>query len=211
MDKLDTLILDDIGIKYIHEYYKKLRKERKEIPKMKSLVCISLIHCDYCSSRSRHPDNYASIQERLNYGVQICNKCLANHNHHISFLRRSLKHNTLSWWQFIRLNYSNKFIKELCPLKSIGCGFGNDKEPPFDELYIDVTRVIKIKKNDTMVTDVYFPVYFKFTKEYPNFFPNNSKRLSLEEFCKLNTELDMKQILENITNYLFLSNHADDL
>ena len=32
MDKLDTLILDDIGIKYIHEYYKKLRKERKEIP-----------------------------------------------------------------------------------------------------------------------------------------------------------------------------------
>ena len=43
---------------------------------------------------------------------------------------------------------------------------------------------------------------FKFTKEYPEFFPDNTKQLSLEDFCKINSELDMKHILENITNYL---------
>lgn len=202
MDSIDTLILNKYGIGYIHEYYKKIRREKKDIPKMKSLVCISQIHCDYCNSRSRHPDNYICIQERLNYGVQICRGCLTNHNHHISFLRQSRKHNTLSWWQFIKLNYDNRFIRKLDPLKSIGYGFGRDKEPVFDELFIDVNRTIKVKKNDKKIIDLCFPVYFKFTKEYPEFFPDNTKQLSLEDFCKINSELDIKHILENITNYL---------
>lgn len=203
MDNIDTLILNDDGIKYVHAYYKKIKRLNKEIPPMKTLICINTLHCDYCNSRSRHMDEYQCIQEYLNYGVQICQKCISNHNHQVSFLENSLNKLTLSWWQFIKLNYDNEFIRSLSPLKSIGIGFGSDKEPPFDDLFIDTSRVIKLKfKTSDSCTDVKFPVYFMFTKEYPKYFKEKNKYIKLKDMCNFDSSIDKDVILERINRYL---------
>lgn len=203
MDKIDTLILDDDGIDYVHKYYKKIKHSDKAIPPMKNLICIHALHCDYCNSKSMHTDFYNSIQEYLNCGVQICNRCLANHNHQVSFLENSINKLTISWWQFIKLNNDFEFIRDLDPFKSIGIGFGKDKEPPFDELYIDVSRVIKLKFESTNIcSDIKFPVYLKFSKLHPNIFKDKNKYITLDNMCSLNSKLDKNIILNRINRYL---------
>ena len=203
MDKIDTLILDDAGIEYVHRYYKKIKHSDKFIPPMKQLVSIHMLHCDYCNTKSTHIDDFFSIQEFLNCGVQICRRCLQNHNHHVSFLENSLNKMTISWWQFIRLNYDNKFIRDLDPLKSIGIGFGTEKEPPFDYIYIDVTRVIKLEFTVGKYFDnLQFPIYFKFNKTNSDIFKKKNKYINLNELCNFDKNINKNIILERINKYL---------
>ena len=89
MDIQGRLNLDEKGIAHIQKLYLKVQISIYHIPKIKQLTCIKMIHCDFCFSESKHQDDYTSIQERLNFGVQICNKCLIS-IYTMTFLQHSI-------------------------------------------------------------------------------------------------------------------------
>lgn len=202
MDIQGRLNLDEKGIAYIQKLYLKVQRPIYHIPKIKQLTCIKMIHCDFCFSESKHQDDYTSIQERLNFGVQICNKCLGKHLHHVPFLQQSINNNSLAWWQFMRLNTDNRFIDNLSPMKSIGISFGEAPYPPVDNIFIDITRVIKvIFSEEKDVIDLIFPVNLEISLKHKEF-PKNVKKLNLKEFCNLDQTLNEKTILSRVTKYL---------
>ena len=181
----------------------KSTKTNLSYTKNKKLSCIKMIHCDFCFSESKHQDDYTSIQERLNYGVQICNKCLRKHLHHVSFLQHSINNNTMAWWQFMRLNTDNRFISNLSPTKSIGISsMGEYPDSVIDNIFIDITRTIKIVYSEEKdVIDLIFPINLEISLKH-NVFPKNVREMNLKNLCNLDITLNEKTILSRATKYL---------
>lgn len=146
MDKIGLLHLDKNGINRVHKMYIEANNKNLYFPTVKSLVMENIFNCDYCDTSmfNSQTDKTHSIQFRLNYGVQICHCCLSEHRHHLTFIQKTIQENTMSWWQFKSICGENDFIKNLDPLTPIGMGYCESPLPPFDYIYVDVKRAIKI-------------------------------------------------------------------
>tara|TARA_Y100000817_G_C16834336_1_gene535009 strand:- start:102 stop:752 length:651 start_codon:yes stop_codon:yes gene_type:complete len=214
MDKLGKLVLNTEGIAKVHEMYKNAINDSLYFPGMKSLIMSSMVHCDYCSCANMR-GNTLSIQERLNYGVQICNCCLSEHKQHLTFFERTMRRKTLSWWQFISLNHDNNYIQDFSPMKPIGIGLCSDEKLPcFDHLLIDITRHIKLVMSDTSsqhseIVDIKLPIIFRVENELCEIaktrdikVETHSRYITLDSFCSFDSSLKRDEILQTIRYYI---------
>ena len=203
MDTLGRFILNKNGVKIVHKQYIEAFKKNTSskvqdinyMPGIRSLVMRHQYMCEYCNNiKKMNPERTSAIQLCLNIGVQICQKCLQEHKHHISFLHNSILHDQLSWWQFQSLNDDNPFVKTLAPDKVLKNLVENDG----NEYKMCVCAPIFISRKRR---DLTFPMYIKKTDD-DYFDVTHIQEVSLKTFCKFHPTLDKKIVVEHVKNYL---------